>query len=421
MSRRDIGPSHDRARRGRYRSPHRQRHHEQLHAEAGKSFPPLLDHPMVPTNEPELVSTNAGLEQLIATLREAGSFGYDSEFIGEHSYHPKLCLIQVATPEAVALIDPLAGVDLTPFWRLLADASVEKVLHAGLQDLEPTVRHLGEPPRNVFDTQIAAAFVGLHYPVGLAKLATEVIGADLGRGLKFTQWDQRPLSEIQVFYAANDVRYLPLLREELGRRLNESDNLRWFEDESATLSDIELYRFDPKSSRLRGRSAESLSARQRAILRELIAWREQTARQQDIPPRSLLKDGLLTALARSPVKSVSKLRDFRGFPRPVQREYGQAILDAIRRGREAPLNRRQRKRLYDRDPHRERIDAVWERFEKWCEGREIAPLMLASKAQVAQIVCADEAGHDWPACAATEGWRAEMLTPLLTHWLEEIE
>ncbi len=421
MSRRDIGPSHDRARHGRYRSPHRQRHHAQLHAEGGEGFPPLLDHPMAPTNEPELVDTDEGLARLVASLREAGSFGYDSEFIGEHSYHPKLCLIQVATPETVTLVDPLAGVDLDPFWRLLADASVEKVLHAGQQDLEPTVRHLGEPPRNVFDTQIAAAFVGLHYPVGLAKLASELLDADLGRGLKFTQWDQRPLSEIQVFYAANDVRYLPLLRQELGGRLDESGNLRWFENESATLSDVELYRFDPTSGRLRGRSAESLSARQRAILRELLTWREQTAREQDIPPRSLLKDGLLTALARSRVKSVSKLRDFRGFPRPVQREYGEAILEAIERGREAPLNRGQRKRPYDRDPHRQRIDAVWARFEKWCETHEIAPLMLTSKAQIAQVVCADEAGHDWPACPATGGWRAEMLTPLLTEWLEEIE
>ena len=109
----------------------------------------------------------------------------------------------------MALIDPLAGIDLRPFWELLCDPSVEKIVHAGQQDIEPVVRHLGRAPANIFDTQIAAGLAGLPYPVSLSKLVNELAGAKLGKGLTFTHWDQRPLSAMQLRYAADDVRYLP--------------------------------------------------------------------------------------------------------------------------------------------------------------------------------------------------------------------
>src|SRR5262249_48948952 len=142
-----------------------------------------------------------------------------SEFIGELTYVPKLCVIQVATTERVELIDPLADIDLTPFWELIADETVEKVVHAGLQDIEPVVRILNRPAANVFDTQIAAGLAGMTYPLSLSKLVYELVGYKLGKGLTFSHWDQRPLSASQLRYAADDVRYLPAARAELARRL----------------------------------------------------------------------------------------------------------------------------------------------------------------------------------------------------------
>ena len=118
--------------------------------------------------------------------------------------------------QRASLIDPMApGMDLTPFWEIVADAAVEKITHAGQQDLEPVIRHLNRPGQNVFDTQICAGFVGMAYPVSLSKLVKEVVGARLGKGLTFSHWDQRPLSAQQLKYAANDVRYLPAIRAEL--------------------------------------------------------------------------------------------------------------------------------------------------------------------------------------------------------------
>jgi ribonuclease D len=159
-------------RRARFaRSQHSSRQHEAAHAEDTATPPPPLhvpDRPLIPRNEADLVTTQAELLELLDRLRAAGSFAYDSEFIGELTYVPKLCLVQVATAERVSLIDPLEGLDLKPFWELVADPSVEKITHAGQQDVEPVVRHLGTEAKNVFDTQIACGFIGMAYPVALA-------------------------------------------------------------------------------------------------------------------------------------------------------------------------------------------------------------------------------------------------------------
>src|SRR5687768_7789247 len=240
-------------RRGGYsRSDHRDRAHADAHHDDASAAPhETPDLPLVPKGPAPLLASSAELAELIAHLRDIGSFAYDSEFIGELTYHPKLCVLQVASAERVALIDPLAKVNLTPFWELLCDPAVEKIVHAGDQDVEPVVRHLGRAPANFFDTQITAGFVGLPYPVSLSKLVGELVGAKLGKGLTFTHWDQRPLSPMQLRYAADDVRYLPAVRAELGRRLDANGHASWASEECEALCDASQYRFDPETQYLR--------------------------------------------------------------------------------------------------------------------------------------------------------------------------
>ena len=264
--------------RGSYsRSAHRDRAHEDAHAEAAAEPAHIPDHALVLRGPADLVDTEAGFTELLVHLRSAGRFAYDSEFIGELSYYPKLCLIQVASAEKVALIDPIAGFDLRPFWELLADPSVEKIVHAGQQDIEPVVRHLGRGPANVFDTQIAAGMAAMPYPVSLSKLVMETAGVKLGKGLTFTHWDQRPLSNMQLRYAADDVRYLPLLREEIGRRLDALGHAAWAKQECDAQCDPSLYGFDPETSYQRVRGSGSLDPRNLAVLRALVAWRDASA------------------------------------------------------------------------------------------------------------------------------------------------
>lgn len=344
-----------------FRSAHRAKSHESAHA--GDAMAPLekqIDHPLVPRGMAELVTTAERLAELIDHLRKTGQFAYDSEFIGELTYIPKLCLIQVASAERIALIDPLSKLDLRPFWELVADASVEKIVHAGQQDLEPVVRELGRGPANVFDTQISAGFIGLPYPLSLSKLINETVGVKLGKGLTFSHWDQRPLSSMQVRYAADDVRYLVMARAKIGQRLEALGHAGWAAEECATQCDPKLYRFDPEQQYLRVRGAGGLSPRNLAVLRELTIWRDAAARLSDVPPRAFLRDEIMIDLARNPVKSVDKLDRVRGLPRPVESQYGGQIVEITAKALALPSDQLPPTRENEPTPQEKfRTDSLW--------------------------------------------------------------
>ena len=160
----------------------RSRSHDSAHLEPLEKDRPRIEHPLVCQSEPEFIDRQVDLENLLDHLRGAGRFAYDSEFIGELTYIPKLCLIQVASTQRIGLIDPLANLDLSPFWDLLCDPSVEKIVHAGQQDVEPIHRNCGRIAANLFDTQICAGFVGLAYPTALSKLVLELVGCQAWEG-----------------------------------------------------------------------------------------------------------------------------------------------------------------------------------------------------------------------------------------------
>ena len=392
------------------RSDHRARSHASAHGD--EPLPPenTPDLPLVPKGPAPLLKTNAELAALIQHLRESGRFAYDSEFIGELTYHPKLCVVQVASAERVALIDPLADIDLTPFWELLCDPAVEKIVHAGDQDIEPVVRHLNRSPANFFDTQIAAGFCGLPYPVSLSKLVGELIGARLGKGLTFTHWDQRPLSAMQLRYAADDVRYLPAVRAELGRRLDANGHASWAKEECEALCDASQYRFDPETQYLRVKGAGSLQPRNLAVLRELTAWRDASARKHDLPPRAFLKDEILIDLSRNPAKSADKLDRVRGLPRPVEHAHGAEIVEATQRGLSAPASSLPQQRNTELTPtERFRSDALWAAAQTICVGNAVDPAVVTSRQEMADFHLAIASGKDMSDLRLMTGWRREAL------------
>lgn len=397
------------------RGNHRSRSHREAHGDAPLPPENTPHLPRVPRGPAPLLSTDAELAELIEHLRAAGQFAYDSEFIGELTYHPKLCVLQVASAERVALVDPLAKVNLTPFWELLCDPSVEKIVHAGDQDVEPVVRHLGRAPANFFDTQIAAGFVGLPYPVSLSKLVGELTGARLGKGLTFTHWDQRPLSPMQLRYAADDVRYLPAVRAELGRRLEATGHAAWAREECEALCDASQYTFNPQTQYLRVRGAGSLQPRNLAVLRELTAWRDAAARQADLPPRAFLKDEILIDLSRTPANAIDKLDRVRGLPRPVEHAHGAAIVEATRRAWSAPADSLPVPRETEQTPvERFRSDALWAAAQAICAGRSIDSAVVTSRQEMSDFYWAVVANNDVSELRLMKGWRREALgEPLL--------
>jgi ribonuclease D len=367
-----------------YRSAHRARSHESAHAEhAGVAIAEQIDHPLVPKGPPVLIKEQSELEELIGRLRGAGRFAYDSEFIGELTYVPRLCLVQVALPEQVSLVDPLAGLDLRPFWELIADGKVEKIVHAGQQDLEPVVRELGRAPANVFDAQIVAGFIRLPYPLSLSKLVQETTGVKLGKGLTFTHWDQRPLSAMQLRYAADDVRYLLLARQEIGVRLQEAKLANWASEECARQCDPKLFEFDPQEQYLRVRGAGGLPPRNLGVLRDLTIWRDAAARTANVPPRAFLKDEILLDLARNPVRSVEKLARVKGLPRPVESQYGAQLVELTEKAMLLPPAELPPARDPEQTPPEKfRTDALWAAAQALSAGQGIDVAVVTSRQEI---------------------------------------
>lgn len=408
---------------GAYRSAKRRSHHEDAHADDAPAHPPeaALDHDLVFRGPPTLITAQRDLSALVERLKAAGSFAYDTEFIGEATFTPKLCLIQIATTTEVALIDPLAqGLDLMPIWKLLCDGSVEKVLHAGQQDVEPVVRLTGDRPRAVFDTQIAAGFVSMTYPVALAKLAHELLGVRMAKSMTFTQWDARPLSSTQLKYAADDVRFLPAIRAELARRLEAGGHTARARDEFEALCEPTQYVFDPNTYIFRVRGSGSLTPNQLRVLRELVVWRDAAARAADVPARAYLKDEILVDMSRSPVKTAEKLSKVRGLPRPVEHEHGAALLAATARGLTAPpIPGVEAEKNEDPGPSLKfKADKLWTAAQVICHNRGIDPMLATSRTDIGKLTYAVLTGKPLPSdLRVLQGWRRSLVGDALLAML----
>jgi ribonuclease D len=389
---------------------HRARSHESAHAEDSAPETKIPQHPLIPHNTADLVTTQVGLDALIADLRAAGRFAYDSEFIGELTYRPKLCVIQVASSQRVSLIDPLTEINLSNFWELICDPSIQKIVHAGSQDVEPVVRHIGKEPANLFDTQIAAGFAGLSYPIALSRLVMEICGAKLGKGATFTHWDQRPLSAMQLRYAADDVRYLPAVHDAISRKLDALGHVEWNREECAAMCDASQYVFNPETNYLRVRGATSLTSQGMAILRELTIWRDAAARTEDVPPRSLLKDEILLEMSRNPVRTKERFARVRGLPRPIESTYGQQIIDATLRALALPPAQMPHHHHHEPSPsERFRADALWAAAQAICAGKGIDPALATNRGEIVELdrrLAQNESTDD---LHLMQGWRRAAL------------
>lgn len=367
-------------------------------------------HPLIPAGETTLVETDQALIDLLDHVRDVGVFAYDTEFIGELTYHPKLCLIQIATSQRVALVDPMAGIELDPLWDVLCDSAVTKIVHAGEQDIEPVHRTIGRQAANVFDTQIAAGFCGMAYPVALLKLVHELIGVKLGKGLTFTHWDQRPLSAMQLRYAADDVRYLPAIHASLQDRLRTLGHLDWAVEESESLCASTRYSFDAEQDYLWLRGAGTLGASGLAVLRELVRWRDHTAREHDLPPRAFLRDEVLMDMAKSPAKSLDKLKRVRGLPRPVESQYGAVIVDLTNAACASPDKPPVPEKSAEASPtERFRADALWTAAQAICVNQSIDPAVVTSRQEIGELHRRWSTGRPTDDLRLMRGWRLQAL------------
>lgn len=410
--------SRGRGSRGHHRRNRRARSHAAAHADP-PSLTPAIEHPLVPSSEPELLMDDDAVADLCDHITREGRVAFDTEFIGETSYYPRLCLIQVATSSRLAILDPLSGIDVLPLWKTLTDPGVTTIVHAGGQDLEPVPRLTGAIPGRVFDTQIAAGMSGYPYPASLSHLLKQVAGVKISKGFTFTDWEERPLSDLQKGYAADDVRYLVLLHDRLEKALEESGHAQWAQEEFDSIAQATAAVFDPTSQCRRILKNRTMKARPRRVLEEIVQARNLAAEQDDLPPRTLLPDQVVLEMVRKAPASVDELQRIKGMPRPTAQRFGDTLLKAMEAGRGAELSGTDRLESRDEGPNeRLRIDGLWAAVSAWCLGRGLSPQLVTNRTNVGQWFL-QLRGGDEPQGSLSTGWRADLMAQSVLPLLKD--
>lgn len=350
------------------------------------------------------VDSPTALAELCRDLADSPWIALDTEFMREKTYRPQLCLLQVATPNRIACIDPLAIDDLTPLLDLLHAPERLKVLHAARQDLEIFYLLRGEVPGPVFDTQLAATLLGHGDQVGYGNLVRNVLGIELDKNQTRTDWSRRPLDAAQLTYAADDVRYLARLYPLMRDRLEALGRLEWLNEDFAALSDPSTYAVDADRAWTRISGSQKLKGRQLAVLQRLAAWREQRAQATDRPRKWVLADPILIDLARLMPTDLAKLGRIRGVESGLVSRHGETLLGLIREAKALPQTQwPERPGYLQLSPEQDALaDAMMAVLRLRAGELQISASMLATRKDLERLA-ADESA-DLP---VLHGWRRE--------------
>lgn len=356
----------------------------------------------------QLITTQDELEAVIETLGRSDFVTIDTEFIRETTFWPVLCLIQLASPDATALIDPLApGLDLAPFFKLMKDETTVKVFHAARQDIE-IVFHLGGfIPHPVFDTQVAAMVCGFGDSVSYDQLVQKITGTRLDKSSRFTDWRHRPLSDKQLEYALADVTYLIDVYKHLSEQLKREDRAHWLNEEMGLLTAVETYDPHPDDAwrrlKMRVKKPQEL-----AILQAIAAWREREARERDVPRGRVIKDDALFEIAQQAPATAEALARLRTVPKGWERSStATSLLAVVNNALQIPKEDLPKLPKHVQQP--EGTSAAAELLKVFlklvAEEYGVAPKVLASSDDIEKIAAKGEDA----VIPAMQGWRREVF------------
>jgi len=359
-----------------------------------------------------MITQQDQLEALVARARQADVVALDTEFVWERTYFPQLGVVQLGLgPDDVHLLDAVA-LDLAPLGALLADPAVVKLLHDAKQDLTILRRATGASPRNAFDTQLAAGFIGLGASISLQGLIQALAGVHLPKGATRSDWLRRPLSAEQTAYAEDDVRYLPEAYRALMDQLAERKRTGWAAEEMAALDAPALFEEDDPAERYRsvkGRAKKTFGARDYAVLREVTAWREHEARQRDRPRGHIVTDDALLEIAQRKPDSPDALRRIRALSDAARQRYGDAIVGAVQRALALPKEDwPPRPAKGEEDPTlASRLDLVQALIRGRGQREGVDPALVASRAEVERLVAGSAPSPERH--AVLRGWRRDFV------------
>ncbi len=357
------------------------------------------------TDLPTVITATKDLEKACAYLSEQPFVAVDTEFVRQTTYRPRLCLIQLAAAGLEVIVDPLGGVDLGPFYNLMANERVAKVFHAARQDIEIVYQEAAIIPRPLFDTQIAAMALGHGEAISYGALVKKLLKRNHDKTYQAIDWGARPLGPRQLEYALGDVTHLRDVYVKLKKRLEETGRELWLEEEVAVLIDPKTYAFDPmdawKRLKLGGKSRQA-----RAIIIELAAWRERTAQSENVPRGRVLKDEAIYEIAKHAPRSLDALSRLRAV-RESLKGRGASIMSAI----EAALARDPADLNGAAGPESDlpastsaAVELLRVLLKAVSADLNIAPKLLASSEDLEKLAQYDEA--DVP---ALKGWRRQFF------------
>lgn len=352
-----------------------------------------------------IISTKSDLEAFCGRALAFPAVAVDTEFLRERTFHPRLCLVQVATPDECVAIDPLAIDDLSALAGLLADKGTVKVFHACSQDMEVLLHTLGVLPEPIFDTQVAAAFLGERLQISYNGLVHAFCGVTLPKSESLTDWSRRPLTDKQIEYALDDVRYLIRAYAVISDRLAEEGRTGWVMDETRPLQDRSHYVSDRRQAFRRVKRVNSLTKRQLALARELAAWREGRAEKLDIPRKWIMSDEVLVALVKRNPTEPADFRTVRGTEQLSEGDVSAALV-ALDRGRRCPADRLPQAHHARKSPSAELesvCDLMYALIRLVSERSGVATAMIASREDLAEYVEEPEESR------LREGWRFELV------------
>ncbi len=360
-----------------------------------------------------LITDQTDFAEVIETLATVDRYALDTEFHRERTYFPQVALVQIAwydpgsTEPTVVLVDPLA-VDLAPFATIL-DSDVVCVLHAGVQDLEVLELACGTVPNTIFDTQIAAGFLGVSSG-SLASLLDKYLSITLAKGDRLTDWLRRPLTDGQLSYAAGDVDQLLQLTDLLVAELTELGRLGWAEEESELMRSKPRSRRAPEDAVARIKEARSLKSKQAKVATAIAAWRERKAAELDIPVRQVLPDMAVVTIAQKAPTNHKQLLDLRGVDgRHVRNGADEEIFAAIREGLAAPDPAPSSRRPELPKELRPVVTLVTAWISQLARDHRLDPALLATRSDVEALLSRNEN------CRLLEGWRADLVGEPIRH------
>lgn len=350
----------------------------------------------------------------ISTYDELASFcerasacrvlGVDTEFLRERTYHPQLCLIQIATEHESAAIDPLLIDDLDPLKQLLANTTSTKVFHACDQDLEVIRDSLGIVPSPVFDTQLAAAFLGYRMQIGYAALVQASEGVHLAKADSLTDWSKRPLDASQLRYAEDDVVYLPKIYERMMSELARRGRLSWVAPEVEALVERVSKERDPREAFVHLKRSGSLTRKQLAIAREICAWREGLASARDLPRKWVMQDEVIVELCRRAPRSGDRVRRIRGTNNLSERDV-KNLVRAIERGlacdpKDYPLMKHKPRTTPEADSV---IDLMYALLRLRANSEDVATPLIATRDDLHAFMMGEKTS------SLRTGWRYDLV------------